>query len=272
MAIGTADKRLPLFELNLRGRGLSPCTVTAFMSDVGQFLAFSEGAYPSRDGAEAWFASLHEKGLTNKTLSRKRTSLMTFIRWLKMSVELPAIKPESKLPMVLTEVEARAVLEAATHSRNGLRDHLMVDLLLRTGLRESELLGLTPESLQEDQSALFLKVIGKGAKERRIPIVSRDLVRSVRKYAKDISDGGRLFDMTARNVRKLVAAIGKRAGLHKPLHPHALRHTAATLYLRKGVNLESVRRILGHESLATTQLYLQLTDDDVAEDLARAKW
>lgn len=148
----------------------------------------------------------------------------------------------------------------------------MVEILLRTGLRESELLGLTPESLQEDQSTLFLKVIGKGTRERRIPVVSRDLVRLLKRHTKDVLPGGRLFEMTDRNLRKLVAGIGKRAGLSKPLHPHVLRHTAATVYLRKGVNLESVRRILGHESLATTQLYLQLTDDDVAEDLKRAKW
>ena len=197
---------------------------------------------------------------------------MAFIRWLGMSVELPSIKPESTLPTVLTEVEARAVLEAATHTRNGTRDRLMVELLLRTGLRESELLSLTPESLEEDRSALFLRVVGKGAKERRVPVVSKDLVRSLRKHAKDISPGELLFDMSDRNLRKMVAAVGKRAGLSKPLHPHALRHTAATIALRRGANIETIRRILGHESLATTQRYLQLTDDDVAADLRRAKW
>jgi site-specific recombinase XerD len=81
-----------------------------------------------------------------------------------------------------------------------------------------------------------------------------------------------LFDISDRRVQYLVKDIAKKAGITKDVHPHTLRHTAATLYLKKRVNIESVRKTLGHSNLSTTQRYLQLTDFDVAEDLGKVKW
>jgi integrase/recombinase XerD len=129
-----------------------------------------------------------------------------------------------------------------------------------------------PESLEIDDDVLFLRVTGKGAKTRRVPVVDESLAKALRKYAKALPVGLRLFDLSDRRLRSIAAWVGEKAGLGYPLHPHTLRHTMATLALNKGANLETVRRVLGHESLATTQKYLALADKDVADDLRKSKW
>jgi integrase/recombinase XerD len=178
-----------------------------------------------------------------------------------------------KLPTVLLEVEAKALLEASTKTRNPQRDRLIIELLLKTGLRLGELLNLKISDIEEDHDVTFLKVNqGKGAKDRRIPIVDRHLVKELNAYTKKMSQDTFLFDISARRVQYIVKDIAKKAGITKNIHPHTLRHTAATLYLKKGVNIESVRKTLGHSNFSTTQRYLQLTDFDVAEDLGKVKW
>ncbi len=168
-------------------------------------------------------------------------------------------------------------MEAARHTQNGERDRLIVELIMRTGLRSAELLALSADDISDEGPIMWVSVVqgGKGSKDRRIPIVSKSLQTSLKRYVKGMAPLDPLFPpMKSRNLRKLVARIGREAGgLSKRLHPHMLRHTSATMYLRKGANLESVRKTLGgHESLSTTQKYLALTDEDVARDLAKAAW
>ena len=257
---------LSSFISYLSSRGLSENSIKAFSSDVKEYLAFN--GQPTE-----WLESLKLRGLTNKTLARKRSSLSIYFKFLGLDIELPRIKPEMKLPTVLLEVEAKALLEASTKTRNPQRDRLIVELLLKTGLRLSELLNLKISDIEEDHGITFLKVNqGKGAKDRRIPIVDRHLVKELNAYTKKMSQDTFLFDISARRVQYIVKDIAKKAGITKNIHPHTLRHTAATLYLKKGVNIESVRKTLGHSNLSTTQRYLQLTDFDVAEDLGKVKW
>ena len=260
------DNPLSSFISYLSSRGLSENSIKAFSSDVEEYLAFN--GQPTE-----WLEALKKKGLTNKTLARKRSSLSIYFKFLGLDIKLPRIKPEMKLPTVLTEVEAKALLEASTKTRNPQRDKLIIELLLKTGLRLSELLNLKVSDIEEDHNITFLKVNqGKGAKDRRIPIVDRHLVKELNTYTKRMSQDAFLFDISDRRVQYLVKDIAKKAGITKNIHPHTLRHTAATLYLKKGVNIESVRKTLGHSNLSTTQRYLQLTDFDVAEDLGKVKW
>jgi site-specific recombinase XerD len=97
-------------------------------------------------------------------------------------------------------------------------------------------------------------------------------VKKLKSYIKRLDEDERLFNISPRRVQYIIKEIAKKAGITKNIHPHTLRHTSATLYLKKGVNIESVRKTLGHKSLSTTQRYLQLTEFDVAEDLAKARW
>ena len=268
MAIGTLEN----FESHLKGRGLSPHSIRAFTTDLRQFFEFVNGRNITDALISEWFGSLKERGLTNKTLARKATSLAIYSRWCGAIWSIPRVRPERRLPEALSEVEARAVLQAASSTRKGERDRLMVELMLRCGLRSSELLSLRKGDFEEEGGILYLRVTGKGDKERRIPIVHKQLIGALKRYTRGMLPGDLLFPMSPRNLRKLVARIGEKTGLEKRLHPHLLRHTAATLYLRRGANIESVRRTLGHESLATTQKYLALTDEDVARDLSKASW
>ena len=240
------DNPLSSFISYLSSRGLSENSIKAFSSDVKEYLAFN--GQPTE-----WFDALKKKGLTNKTLARKRSSLSIYFKYLGVDVEFPRIKPEMKLPTVLLEVEAKALLEASTKTRNPQRDRLMVELLLKTGLRLSELLNLKISDIEEDHEVIFLKVSqGKGAKDRRIPIVDKHLVKELRSYTKKMSQDAFLFSLSARRVQYLIKDIAKKAGITKNVHPHTLRHTAATLYLKKEVNIESVRKTLGHSNLSTS--------------------
>lgn len=269
MTIGTNGD----FKTHLESRGLSPHTIRAFTSDVRGFETFLAGEQPTEDRAEAFLANEKRRGLSNKTCARKRTSLLAYAHFLGKSWNLPSIRPEQKLPEALSEVEAKAVLEAARHTQNGERDRLIVEIIMRTGLRSAELLALSADDISDEGPIMWVSVVqGKGSKDRRIPIVSKSLQTSLKRYVKGMAPLDPLFPMKSRNLRKLVARIGREAGLSKRLHPHMLRHTSATMYLRKGANLESVRKTLGHESLSTTQKYLALTDEDVARDLAKAAW
>ena len=112
----------------------------------------------------------------------------------------------------------------------------------------------------------------KGKRDRRIPIVDKSLVKLLRGYIRGIPPEDPLFEISRRRVELLVRDLAHKAGIKKPIHPHTLRHTAATLYLKNGTNIESIRRMLGHASLSTTQKYLQLTDEEVAKDLSSANW
>ncbi len=260
------DNSLASFISYLASRGLSENSIKAFSSDIKEYLKFQGSPIE-------WLESLKKKELTNKTLARKRSSLSVYFKFLGLDIELPRIKSEEKLPTVLTEVEAKALLEMATKTRNPQRDRLIVELLLKAGLRLSELLNLKVSDIEEDHGVTFLKVKqGKGKKDRRIPIVDKQVLKNLRLYTKKIDGDNLLFAISSRRVQYLIKEIAKKSGITKDVHPHTLRHTSATLYLKKGVNIESLRKTLGHSNLSTTQRYLQLTDFDVAEDLAKVKW
>ena len=257
---------LESFISYLSSRGLSENSIKAFAGDIKDFLAFNGTPIE-------WLNHLKSKALTNKTLARKRSSLTLYFRFLGKDIDLPRIKPEDKLPAVLTEVEANALLAEADKTRNPQRDKLIVGLLLKAGLRLSELLNLNVSDVEEDHGITFIRVNqGKGSKDRRIPLVDKYLIRDLKSYIKRMDQDERIFNISSRRVQYLIKDIAKSTGITKNVHPHTLRHTYATMYLKKGVNIESVRKTLGHSSLSTTQRYLQLTDFDVAQDLERAKW
>lgn len=262
---------LQSFQEYLWMQGLSPHTVKAFLADIRQYEAYAGTDEPER--AIEWLSTLKQKGLTNKTIARKRTSLMAYYKFKNIPVEIPSIKIEKKLPEALTETEAKALLEQATHSRFPERDRLIVELMLRCGVRSSELLSLTAGSVREEDGMMYLFISqGKGRKDRRIPIPHKALQGKLRRYVRRRDPEERLFQLNSRNLRRAIHNLGVAAGLKRRVYPHLLRHTSATMYLRKGANIESVRRVLGHESLATTQKYLALTDEDIAQDIARANW
>ena len=195
-----------------------------------------------------------------------------------------------KLPEVLTEEELAALVRQANRrSPTGTRNLAMLLCMGRCGLRVGEVVGLHTKDVDKDSIHVWR---GKGAKDRTVPLdpqtaqavdrwqeVRKRLGIRTRTLFTTITDrtqgeaqiGGRVVDATTKAgrpvsavyVRQMVRRYGERAGLEKAVHPHTLRHTAATTWLRQGFNLREVQKLLGHSSPATTELYTHVFDEDL---------
>jgi integrase/recombinase XerD len=178
---------------------------------------------------------------------------------------LVAPKFGDSLPKFLTARQVGGILEAPENARTGLRDRAMLDLLYATGLRVSELIQLRVGDLDESEG--IVRVIGKGDKQRLVP-VGRDALRSLEAYRTlqrpQLLKGrtstylfvtARGTGMTRQAFWKLLRAHGKAAGIFRNLSPHVLRHTFATHLLEGGADLRSVQTMLGHADIGTTQIY-----------------
>ena len=263
-------------------RNFSPHTVAAYGRDVEEFFAFAagrpDGATPNPALLRAFAGSLYGRNAA-RSVARKLSALRTFFRYLLREgvVEhdplagLAGPKKERHLPGVLSVDEVFALLEAPAEQDNLFRrDRAMLETLYSTGMRVSELTG--SNRADYDFADEMLLVRGKGGKERLIPFGSaakealaawlperERLAAADRGKAGDAmflnSRGGRL---TSRSVERLILNYGLRAGIVRPVTPHALRHSFATHLLEMGADLRTVQELLGHASLSTTQQYTHL--------------
>ena len=153
---------------------------------------------------------------------------------------------------------------------NGVQEKLVVWTLLDTGLRVSELCALTPKNIQWQQRSIRVKgkggPYGKRSKQRVVPMSNR--VRAVLEPYFALHD---CFPIGPRQVQKVVKRVANRAKVSRDVTPHVLRHTCATLMIQKGISLAAIQKILGHDRLSTTAIYLNLTDEHVVSEY-EAKW
>lgn len=175
------------------------------------------------------------------------------------------------LPKYLEESEIKQLLNAPYKTK---QDHiLMMKFGAKCGLRSEEILEITVSDISfEDPAFPKIRVIGKGDKERIVPI-PHDFAREIEIYIKKNNLGyeDKLFDMKSRGFRVMVKRYGERCGIQKDVHPHMLRHTFAVHCLKSGMNLRTVQKLLGHKNLTTTQIYLDITGQDVADDFFNHK-
>ncbi len=262
-------------------RNLSPRTQAAYRREVLRFAAFAAEelalAGPARVKpvhVRAFVAHLHALHLAPRSVARALAALRTYFRFLVAEGILPASpaagipnpRTGRTLPEVVPARDLGRLFDAMPSSPAGLRDRAILELLYGSGLRVSELVGLDLGDVQLGQR--LLRVRGKGRKERVVPFGGKaeEALRAYlpvraawRRSRADGEDplfvsqrGGRLTD---RSVRRIVAAAVRHvASLHR-LHPHALRHAFATHLLEAGMDLRSIQELLGHASLATTQVY-----------------
>lgn len=172
-----------------------------------------------------------------------------------------------KLPKYLKEREVSKLLSCP--DREKLRDRLILRLLYRCGLRVSELCRLKIEDIDFSDCVLMVRG-GKGGKDRIVPIDNQTL-DMIELFVEEEKTGCLILSernerMSTRQVERLVNRYGKLAGLPQPIHPHMLRHSFAVHCLKAGMNLRTVQKMLGHSSLTTTQIYLDITGDDVKQD------
>ena len=288
---------LAAFERYLRAeRSLSPHTVRAYLGDVSSLLEHAHRAgVQAPDGLtvthlRGWLARQHASGAARTTLARRGAAARTFTAfahrrgWLAADPgpRLGTLKTRRTLPHVLRQDEMRAVLDtAARHAETAaaagtdtsaavaLRDAAVLELLYATGIRVSELCGLTADSF--DHARRTIRVRGKGDKERTVPVgvpalraVTRWLQAGRPVLAANTSGpalflgmrGGRLDPRTARRI---VHQRLHEGGAARETGPHGLRHSAATHLLEGGADLRSVQEILGHASPATTQIYTHVS-------------
>jgi integrase/recombinase XerC len=272
--------------------GASEHTAEAYERDARQFVAWAErGGCPSPDRLDhatlrRYLAYLTTRRLARRSIARKAASLRAYLRYLRRhgviaadpGRSLRAPKGEARLPRVPRQAEAVALLDHAESveldeddaaaAATAWRDLAVLEVLYGAGLRVSECCGLTLESV--DTRRGLLTVMGKGAKERRVPLGDPALAaiggyldhgRPELVTTKTPPDalflnarGGRL---TTRDARRIVGRHPLPDG--QALHPHALRHAYATHLLERGADLRAVQELMGHTDLATTQIYTHLT-------------
>ncbi len=297
------------FEAYLRTeRRASPRTIEAYGRDLRELRAFAQKKTLTLDARRlgvpalrGWLASIFE-GRSPQTLARKTASLRAFYRFLlKRGVvrESPAAAlrtPRTKrpLPTFLTVEDAFRVMDAPAADGRGqeplrLRDAAMLELLYGAGVRVSELAGLT--LAQTDLASRTARVLGKGNKERLVPLGAQCLAalhaylavrprlrhpRTQRQAPDALFLGRHGTHLTVRQVQNLVREWGTKGAGRTDLHPHALRHTCATHLLDAGADLRGIQELLGHASLSTTQRYTHVSIDqlmavyDRAHPLAKA--
>ncbi|HEX3907008.1 MAG TPA: tyrosine recombinase XerC [Mycobacteriales bacterium] len=277
-------------------RGLSPHTVRAYEGDVTGLLRHAARLRCEQVGdldvgvLRSWLAQLHARGASRSTLARRASAARMFTSWAHRrglsptdpGVRLASPKAQRPLPEVLRIDDAAAVMQAAAADGTplGLRDAAIVELLYATGARVSELCGLDLDDL--DAGRRTARLFGKGAKERTVPLgepavaaVGSWLARGRPALATESSGpalllgarGNRIDPRTARRaVHQRLAAVD---GV-PDLGPHGLRHTAATHLLEGGADLRSVQELLGHGTLATTQIYTHVSIERLRATYERA--
>ena len=296
---------LAAFERHLRAeRSLSPHTVRAYLGDVGSLLEHAHRAgVQAPDGLEAahlraWLASQHASGAARTTLARRGAAARAFTAfahrrgWLAADPgpRLGTLKARRALPHVLRQDEMRAVLDAAARQAGAagpgragavtLRDAAVLELLYATGIRVSELCGLTADRF--DHARRTVRVLGKGDKERTVP-VGAPALRAVARWLEAgrpalaaANSGPALFlgvrggRLDPRTARRIVHERLREGGASRPAGPHGLRHSAATHLLEGGADLRSVQEILGHSSPATTQIYTHVSVDRLKSSYRQA--
>ncbi len=273
------------FERHLElERSLSPHSVRAYVTDAVSLLDHLTRMGRDLSGLDisalrSWLARLRSAGAARTTLARRAAAGRAFTAYAASRGLLPqdpgsqlaSPRPYRTLPSVLREDEALALVDgaAADGSPAGLRDRVVLELLYGTGIRVGELVGLDVDDV--DRGRRLLRVVGKGDKERRVPYggpaenALDDWVRRGRPQLATASSGPALLlgrrggRLDQRTVRRLVHAHLAGVTGAPDLGPHGLRHSTATHLLEGGADLRVVQEILGHSSLATTQIYTHVS-------------
>ncbi|HPG11044.1 MAG TPA: tyrosine-type recombinase/integrase [Chitinophagaceae bacterium] len=261
-------------------------TLTAYRSDLEGFMDFVQREFGevqlseiSHSIVRTWLAVLRDEGLDTKSIRRKLSSLKSFFKhMLRMGVletspmaQVITPKAGKKLPVFMKEEDTAQVSETVTSSSDdwkSLNMQMLINIFYATGMRLSELVNLKEKQI--DFSRGHIRVLGKGNKERIIP-VSQDVLQQIRRYKdlkrKEFGSGSVEYFLVTEKGRKLYPkyayllvkkALSEVTTLEKK-SPHVLRHTFATHILNNGANLNAVKELLGHSSLAATQVYTHNT-------------
>jgi integrase/recombinase XerC len=265
-------------------RGFSLNTVKAYGYDLTSLLTFltqkSITTWPTvtRDHLLDYFATLKKAKVKPTSLQRKAVAFNTFFEYLINNKSL-TINPVRdlvpgrqgrSLPHVLTIAQVNALITAATKApKTGLRDAAVIETLYSSGLRVSELVGLKIGQLEGES----LRIRGKGNKDREV-YIGKPAYLAVIKYlgslAKERGKNDRIFALGSRSVQRILNQASTLAGTEPPATPHTLRHSYATHLLEGGADLRTIQELLGHSSIATTQIYTHVANEKKRKEYTKA--
>jgi len=271
------------FLLHLRERNASAHTIRAYNGDLAEFAAYA--------GSRGWngidhiairgfLSQFYAKGLSKTSVARALAAVRSLYRWLAQEgvveqnpAKLVATpKLPKKLPRVPTIEEMNSVLDGAMPEVAAFpeRDRLMLELLYGCGIRNSELTGIDLDDIRLSAEAILIR--GKGKKERYVPFggsaksalaaylpARQAALAEVRKNSSALLINQRGGRLTTRSVGRIIKKIAVAKGLSPDVHPHTLRHAFGTHLLEEGADLRAIQELLGHERLATTERYTQLS-------------
>ena len=266
----------------------SPHTVTAYLKDLEDFQKFASEEYQYSEIVtvnysivRSWIVSLVDSGISNRTVNRKISSLKTYYKFLLKTSQIEinplakhkALKTSKKIQVPFSENEIGNVMELFREKEDfeGVRDRLVVELFYSTGIRRAELIHIRVGDVSFSQKSL--KVLGKRNKERIIPLLPTVLESlshylSIRAQLENIKDSEYLF-LTQKGVKiyetlvyRIINSYFSKTSEKVKKSPHILRHSFATHLLNEGADINSVKELLGHSSLASTQVY---TENSIAK-------
>lgn len=258
-------------------------TVTAYLNDLERFQSFAEDEYQISDISEvnyaiirSWIIALVDSGISNRSVNRKVSSLKTYYKFLLKIKQIEAsplakhkaLKVSKSIQVPFSENEIDEVMELLFEQNDfeGVRNRLIIELLYSTGIRRAELVNIKLNDVSILQKTI--KVLGKRKKERIIPLLPAvlqtiQLYLTVRGELKNIKDSDYLF-LTKRGVKiyenlvyRVINLYFSKASEKVKKSPHILRHSFATHLLNQGADISAVKELLGHSSLASTQVYTQ---------------
>lgn len=277
-------------------KSASKLTISGYNKDLHQFLEFSASKYQvaweevesrhlDHRTAREYLAFLQSRGLSRATMARKLAALRSFTKYLCRegilgSNPIAAVstpKQDQRLPKFLYPMEVQVLMDAPDVSTPlGSRDRAVMETLYAAGLRVSELVGMNIGDLDFDEG--LVKVVGKGSKERIIPLGGKAresllhylkhrerMLNRQRKTSEAVFLNKYAERLSARSVRNIINKYMQQAAINQKISPHTMRHSFATHLLNAGADLRSVQELLGHVKLSTTQIYTHLTRESIKE-------
>lgn len=285
----TVERAVTDFLRHLRERNASQHTIKAYTGDLANFASYA-GSRRWEDidhlAIRGFLSRLYEKGLSKTSVARSLAAVRSLYRWLAREgvveqnpAKLVATpKLPKKLPRVPTIEEMNAVLDGQMPETAAFpeRDRLMLELLYGCGIRNSELTGINLDDIRLSAEAILIR--GKGKKERYVPFgeaarkalaaylpARQTTLAENRRNTNALLINRRGGRLTTRSVGRIIKKIAVAKGLSPDVHPHTLRHAFGTHMLEEGADLRAIQELLGHERLATTERYTQLSMKHVLE-------
>ncbi|MFH1269856.1 MAG: site-specific tyrosine recombinase XerD [Candidatus Omnitrophota bacterium] len=267
-------------------RGLSRNTIISYHEDINSYIKFLKDAHidsfslAKRDNITDFMLSQKDRGLASNSVARRLAAIKSFYRFLmreRILMNDPSNLVDSpklwkKIPETLSANEVDTLLNKPNiRNMQGIRDKAILETLYATGMRVSEAVNLKTDNVNLDVG--FLRCIGKGNKERIIPLGGK-AINSIKRYLAvsrphhlKNKESDFLFlnrfgkKISRQSIWKMIKKYAKEARIKKPIRPHILRHSFATHLLERGADLRSVQEMLGHANISTTQIYTHISKE-----------